>query len=278
MKKKLSISIILFIILATVTLFYFLNKSGHHIVSENFSKKELIYLSEEDTTLGSLNIDLNVDIPTEYRDFKILQNIKTDIYMVLFGETYNLIDAESALDLYAEDLSKEYIENNSSFAEKVSKESFLGFNQSIILEGFSLLSDERIYSYGVKRFVDFGGAHPIQIRNYYNFDIKSGVLITENEIFKDDFYDELAQILQQNFMSRFDTKNANKDSPQSSDYSISDIRPNGNFYVNDQAICYIYNPYEIAAYYLGDTEISLPYDEIKHLMKEKNPLMHLYKK
>ena len=279
MKKIYSIFILLATIAALAALIFFFSKIEHIVTVENYQSNEQIFLSEEDSTLGSLYIDLNVDIPTEYRDYQVLTNIQTQLYKALFGDTYNLVDGDSILKQYTKVLAKEYIDNNVEFAKNISDSSFLVFDNLHQLEGFSLLNDEKIYSYGISRFVDFGGDHPIQTRYFYNFDLKTGDLLTESDLFNEDYQDKLTHLMHSTFIKNINEHNKYAiDSIDISDYNILDIKPNGNFYINDEGICFVFNPYDIAPYYLGETEITLHFEEIKDLMQDKNPISYLYNK
>jgi hypothetical protein len=62
------------------------------------------------------------------------------------------------------------------------------------------------------------------------------------------------------------------------DFWTDSIKPNGNFYITDESINYIFNPYEIAPYYMGITEVSLPYDRLEDLLKPNSLIAYLVKK
>lgn len=278
MKKIYSVFILLATAAALVVLIYFFSKIEHLVTVENYQSNERIFLSEEDSTLGSLHIDLNVDLPTQYREYQVIYNIRTQLYKALFGSTYDLVDGDSILKIYTEVLAQEYIDNNVEFAENISDSSFLVFDNLHQLEGFSLLSDEKIYSYGISRFVDFGGAHPIQTRFFYNFDLETGDLLTEPDLFGEGYQERLTRLMRNTFIENINAHNKYAvDSIDISNYNILDIKPNSNFYINDEGICYVFNPYDIAPYYLGETEIMLPFSIIQNLMRTKNPIHYLYK-
>lgn len=279
MKKRNSFVIagVIIICIAAALLFVFCPASPKSVVTENFSLTDKVYLSETDTTLGAMYIDLNIDLPISYQDKNVLDKIKTIIRTELFGDVFMTFPEDSLLNYYAADLGKEYIENNADFARKISGDSRLAFNNSIMLEGFALLNDENIFSYGISRYVDFGGAHPIKTRLFYNFSLKDGKVIFEDDIFNQDYQLELSEIIKTKLLQDL---NENDETPyrenlNESVYFLEQIKPNGNFYINDESICFVFNPYEIAPYYIGETEVVLPYKLIHHLMKPKNPLEYL---
>lgn len=279
MKKRSSFVIagIILVLVAVSLLFVFFPTSSKTVQTENFSFTDTVYLSPEDTTLGSLSIDLNIDLPVAYHNENILNNIKTILRTELFGDVFLSFPQDSLLNYYAIELSREYIDNNADFARKISDESRLAFNNSVVLEGFALLNDENIFSYGISRFVDFGGAHPIKTRLFYNFNLKDGKVIFEDDIFTAGYQTELTEIIKNKLLqdNNQHEETPNLESLDNSVYFSDEIKPNGNFYINDESICFVFNPYEIAPYYIGETEVVLPYNLIHHLMKPKNPLEYL---
>ena len=276
-KKNFFVIAGIILVLVIATLFLFRSVSSKSVITENFSLTDKVYLAEKDTTVGALTIDLNIELPVSYHDADILFKIKTIIRTELFGDIFLNIPEDSLLHYYAAELSREYIENNADFAARLTKNSRLVFDNTIILEGFALLNDENIFSYGISRFIDFGGAHPIQTRLFYNFNLTSGKVIFEEDIFVEDYATELTEIIKNKLLADL---NENVDTPymdsfNHSAYFMHEIKPNGNFYINDESICYVFNPYEIAPYYIGETEVVLPYNLISHLLKPDNPLNYL---
>ena len=45
-----------------------------------------------------------------------------------------------------------------------------------------------------------------------------------------------------------------------------DIFPAENFILGDETITFVYNPYEIAPYALGSTELTLPYSQLSKIL------------
>ncbi len=46
-----------------------------------------------------------------------------------------------------------------------------------------------------------------------------------------------------------------------------DIFPSENFILGDETITFVYNPYEIAPYAMGSTELIIPFSDIEKLLK-----------
>jgi hypothetical protein len=101
--------------------------------------------------------------------------------------------------------------------------------------------------------------------------LSTGELITEREIFLDDFEDDMAQILVKKLAGQNEVKQVEE--LESIGYlSIDEIYPNDNFSIDETGITYFFNEYEIAAYVIGTSIIHLTFDEIKHLLRENSPI------
>jgi hypothetical protein len=128
--------------------------------------------------------------------------------------------------------------------------------------------------------VDLGGSYPSGTRYYLNFSLETGEKITEQDIFIAGYESELIDLIKEQII--IDSKISDDDeipsiqSFEESNYIVENIKPNGNFFLNEEAICYVFNPYEISpVYFPGETEVAIPYSKIKHLMKENNPIVYL---
>lgn len=49
-------------------------------------------------------------------------------------------------------------------------------------------------------------------------------------------------------------------------FTIEDIAPNNNFWLNDEGIHYSYNQYEIAPYSMGVIDVVVPYTELEDII------------
>lgn len=278
MKKKfilLTFSILIAIFLTVYLVFRPEKPKNFHTETYHITDKQ--YLTE-DTTRGALSIDITLEFPVEYADRKLLEKIKAQIITNLVGEHYISVEQDSILPRFVRELKEEYITNNEMVVDKLEKTGFLVLNNSFIMEGFALLNDEAIFSYGISRDVDFGGNHPTRTRFFYNYDLRTGDLLTEKDIFREDALDSLA-LLMRNEVIRLSAEKEEMptiDSFEDTVYNPEAIRPNGNFYINDEAICYVFNPYEIAPLaYAFETEIILPYPLIRSLLRADSPIQYL---
>lgn len=243
------------------------------------SDVERCYLAA-DTSKGSLSIELNVEIPVCYDDEKVLDSIRNTIVSNLFGLEYVKYDNDSLVKRFTTDLKTEYKLTNGPILNEMDEKSLYSFNNEHVLDGFSLLSDEFIYSYGINRYVFMGGAHGLNTINYLNFNLKTGKQITEHDLFMKNTTKKLTELIKKRIVeqSKEDESLEPIKSLEKTDYWTDAIKPNGNFYITDESLNYVFNPYEIGPYYLGITEVRIPYDRLKSLLKPNSIISYLVKK
>jgi hypothetical protein len=248
-------------------------------------EKDLIkkYFLSNDTAKGALSVDIEVEIPVAFANKDILNSIRTTVITNVFGNEYISHSNDSLVLLFTNNLVSDYKENNEPLLAKMDHSNIYSFNNEHVVSGFSLLSDKKIYVYGIERYVYMGGAHGLETRNYYNFDLKTGKTITEKDLFKPNYITDLSDLIKKRIIE--DSRD-NKDSKESepilsledTDFWADSIKPNGNFYITDESINYVFNPYEIAPYYMGQTEVSIPFNRLKTLLKPNSIISYLVEK
>ncbi|MGB4413571.1 MAG: RsiV family protein [Paludibacter sp.] len=266
----------IFLILCILSIPYFTSCKQKTIktVEKNVSQK---YYLSSDTTKGKINIDINVEIPVCYDNEIVLDLIRKEIISNLFGDNYINIPIDSVVQKFAVDLITEYKLNNGPLLEQMDSTSLYSFNNEHVLEGFSLLNDEKIYSYGINRYVFMGGAHGLSNVNYFNFDLRTGKKITEKELFKDDYATKLSELIKVRIVEQSveDQESDTILNLEDTDFWVDAIKPNENFYITDESINYVFNPYEIAPYYMGQTEVVIPFYRLKDILKPNSIISYL---
>ena len=277
MKKQ---PILLLLSVLTATMFFSCTQKTIKTEEKDFVKK---YYLSKDTTKGALSVDLEVEIPFAFTNKEVLKSIRGVIITNLFGEEYVSRPNDSIVLLFSKELVTEYKENNQPLLEELDSTNRYSFDNEHTLSGFSLLSDKKIYVYGIERYINMGGAHGLETRNYYNFDLKTGSLITEKDLFKSNYAPELIKLIKKRIIEESKEYKDEKNSEpilnlEDTDYWTDSIKPNGNFYITDEGINYVFNPYEIAPYYLGQTEVTLPFKRLIGILKPNSIITYLVEK
>lgn len=274
MKRKFIFLAISILVAAT-----FFSCSSKTVKTEEKDFTKRLYLTN-DTAKGSLNIDIEVEFPVKFRDNQILDSIRSSIISNVFGDDYIKLPDDSVIPHFVKDIYDDYVENNLPLVHQLDSGSVYSFNNEHTVSGFSLLSDQNIYVYGIERYVYMGGAHGLETRNYYNYSLRTGKLISENDLYTGNYIQNLSDLIKKRIVEQ-SHESGNQEpilSLEDTDYWTDSIKPNGNFYITDESINYVFNPYEIAPYSMGETEVVLPFDRIRSYLKSDSPIAYLVKK
>lgn len=213
-----------------------------------------------------LTIDFDIDFPVEGRDENALKSIQETLLGSLFDKDYAEMPIEDAMSHYKNDLSTEYRLNNEpilpELEENASETMYSLLHNEHILKGYVMYDNDKVFSYAIERYVFMGGAHGITTRMFCNFDKQTGNLLNEEDLFSENYVDNLTPLLVQNLI-RQNENIKSVDDLEAASYYVESIKPNNNFYVSDEGIMYVFNPYEIAPYYMGEIAILIPTGELK---------------
>ena len=123
-----------------------------------------------------------------------------------------------------------------------------------------------LWSYAMDVYEYTGGAHGNRYLLIQNYDLRTGDAVSEQDLFIDDYFEPLKTLLLEALIAQTDKAETKKDLRRLG-YSVADVVPNENFYVTPAGIAYVYNPYEIAPYAIGCIQISIPWDSVRHLLR-----------
>lgn len=221
------------------------------------------------------NLQLSFTFPAKYTDNEILKKIQQQFVYSYFGETYENLSPQEAVAKYTEDYLKNYKDLEPEFKTELEKkdERPVGawFSYYEMSSDKIEYNQNDILSYTIKFENYTGGAHGSHSYNNHVINLKNGNVLTEEDIFVENYQDQLAQIIIDKIAALHKVENP-KDLENIGFFSVEEIFPNGNFLVDGKGITYTFNEYEIAAYVVGATNVFLPYEEIQILLKKDSPI------
>ena len=213
----------------------------------------------------STDAELELKIDVEYiisGPGAAVRNINSAIILGLFGEKYGEMDIQEAVSAYSAAVSAEYREANRPLLEdSLFSSPAAMLNWSDWTQGTVSGIHGNILSYTVTKYTYTGGAHGMTSETTLNFDTDNGSLIGETELFLDGYEERLSSLLSLHLPE------ALQEPGDTAMLFTKDIRPNGNFRVSETGITYIYNQYEIGPYVLGAVEVTIPWSELKDLLR-----------
>ena len=235
----------------------------------SLSSEQVCYLT--DAQEDSLTVSIHIEYPTAIGKTDALNNIQRDLKHRLFGEAYIDMEPQQALDAYVAMLKTEYKINNLPLTEDWEKDN-RDFEyapiccEEQVLTGSVMGEVKGILSYCVERYVYTGGAHGSNFRQFVNYNLQTGEQIDEEQLFAENYQEPLTQLLLQYMVEQNDEIALIQDL-QEAGYNVDDIHPNDNFYLAEEGITYVFNPYDIAPYALGETEILIPWSALQNILK-----------
>lgn len=206
-----------------------------------------------------------------------IQKLFVDAY---FGEAYEELTPQEAVQKYTDDYIEAYKDLEEDFQTEVKRAEE---NDSPIGAWFSYyeMSSNRIQfnQDGLLCFtVSFenytGGAHGAHAYNHFVIDANNGKRVTEEDIFTENYQEGLAEILVE-YITKQNDLSAPKDLEDMGFFSVDEIYPNNNFFVDASGITYTFNEYEIAAYVVGPVHVSLPFEAVQYLLKPDSPITQI---
>jgi hypothetical protein len=128
-----------------------------------------------------------------------------------------------------------------------------------------LYNHDRIVTFGLLSYTFTGGAHGMETEVFGTVDMQTGKTVRMADLFRAGYEQELSRLLTRRLRRQQNLQATAKLSE--SGYFKDEIRPSENFYLNDNGIGFWYNRYEIAPYAFGPTNIFIPYEELKPILK-----------
>lgn len=129
---------------------------------------------------------------------------------------------------------------------------------TLLVEAYPAYMNSRLWTYYVMNyFYPAGAAHGVGKDYYVNYDVKNGKVVTIGQLFSN-----MAAVKE-----CIDRELSRKQ--QYEGYLLVDEIPNPeNFYVNNYTICFVFNPYEVAAYAAGVVSVEIPIYELSDYMTD----------
>ena len=209
----------------------------------------------------------------------LLPKLQKQFVTGYFGEAYDTLAPKEAVERYTADYLGAYKDLEKDFEADMARadeDTPVGAWYSY----YEMSSNQvRYNSNGLLSFtVQFenytGGAHGAHAYNHFVLDANTGERIQEEDIYGEDYQELLAEILV-HAITRDNDLSDPKELENIGFFSVDEIYPNNNFYVDDQGITYTFNEYEVAAYVVGPVHVHLSFDEVSVLLKPDTPVARL---
>ena len=218
----------------------------------------------ENGSLDSLEIEISLEWPVKGLPPVALENIQHGVAEFIFGKELASTDIRNTIDGYLKRETNIYRQCCADFQKTFNENGKEGshgmFCWSRVLEGHFLEPYNDMQSYLIYTYGYTGGAHGMDYEKGMTFSLSNGTRITETDLFEREYKPELSRILTAHL----------QESVSEDVYDmlfIKNIEPNGNFYIDEDGITYVYERYEIGPYVSGLVKVSVPWSELQGILK-----------
>lgn len=215
--------------------------------------------SIDNNTLSYL-FDVHIELPASGLTSDVLTALRNNIVLYALGEKYVGLSDRKLLSVYSDSSYAEYLHLFEEDLKAIDENVLFKINCETVLRGAVSFEKDSLLNYEVRIYTYNGGAHGMSTVTNYIFDLRTGKIINEMDIFGKNIDRPLHHLLvEQARLLRNDSI-----LPSETDIFSDDmIVANGNVELGENGLSYIFNPYEIAPYVYGI--ISIPLDNAKVL-------------
>lgn len=207
----------------------------------------------------SLSVKVKLEYPVAGAVSTALTKMVSTIVGRSFEGTVQATDIESAVEDYVDSTLKSYKTTYAEIARKGEEEaeSFIPeMSWEDIINGEFVGFHKNLASYLVSAYSYEGGANGLSGVIAMVFDTTTGEIVPEGRFFKEGAAEGIATLL---------SARLEESLPDAESYDalfVKDIAPNGNFYVSEKGVTYIYNPMDIGPHSLGTISVTLPWEDV----------------
>lgn len=192
---------------------------------------------------------------------------------IAFGDQYASLSPRAAVDTYIRDMSSEYTIQD-QYSQEMSQEDLNELKSDLRLSTKVDYIDSLVISVRKDLAEYYAGAvHGNYGTGFYNIDHRTKTLLRESDYFVEDYAAQLTKILQRRLLIGYKVKTL-EELEEKEGISAVDITPNDNCSIGPKGLTYIYNPYEIAPYALGQITIFVPYEDLQPILRPGSILSH----
>lgn len=227
-----------------------------------------------DTTKAACNFQLTMIYPDKYPNEEILKKLQKEFIITLIGDKYEGLSPKEAANKYESDYIADYMSLENIYKEEPDN-SGVWMNYEQILDNKILFNKNDFLCYGVNLYTFTGGAHGMSSTVFQVLNLKTATPIKLNDIFEDRNLDKVGELIKIALAQKLGYNAISK--LEDDGYDITAIIPTENFYINEKGITWLYNPYEIAAYAVGKSEVLVDYADLLIYMNEESVVYPLAK-
>ena len=257
--KKVIIALVAIVAIVTASC----QRQGGEIEWKTYTYKDS--LSE---SIVSLVFDAEMELPESGLTKAVRNNLRNNIILNALGENYVEFSNKKMLKVYADSSLAGYNQFADEF-ETLNKEIEFTIDCETRIRGAVSFENDVLLNYENRKYIYSGGAHGVSRVDNYIFDLTTGGIISEKDIFSANVDYRLHKLL----VEAANILRQDNILPSISDFFSDElVVTNGNIELGENGLSYIYNPYEIAPYAYGVVAIPLDNNKVIPLLNPECPI------
>ena len=285
--------------LIPVFIFSACNTKKSNIPQDNDVVFDTLYLSQQmfldnDPSKSSCNLEIRLVYPVASKKLNIdtLTNLWTSC---IFGQSNTGISLQQAAKSYIDTYFQRYRQDARNFREnRFDKDPLSALTDSSYFTSeeeadeppsefysyYETLTDTVTYnqndliSLQVRSVSNKGGSESYETFRNFVIDLKTGNILSEKDIFIEGYEPQLRRIIINKLLKQNGVNDINE-LEQLGYFGVNEIVPTRNFLIDAKGITFIFNKGEYSAYLISAPVIFIPYEEIRHLMRENTTVWKL---
>ncbi|WP_163264222.1 DUF3298 domain-containing protein [Dysgonomonas sp. 216] len=232
---------------------------------------------ENDTAQPSCNLEISYIYPVSCFDEAKLDTLQQIFLGLFLDKNYEGLMPDEAFDAYAKNYIDNYKEDARIFykekvyeiSEDASVDTYFSYYES--LSNKILFNKSDLLSLQTIQTNSKGGQNSYKQVYSYVLNLETGELLSEDDIFQPGYERVLNLIFKDRLMNKNGVKTIH-DLEDLGYFGIDEMMPNGNFYIDDKAVTYVFNKNEYSVLQLDEIVIPISYIDITDILKKKSPI------
>ena len=212
---------------------------------------------------------INIDVKYAKGNKQVAETINKQLAGFLFGN--GILPFEYAMNQFGDSLSSSFEKELKEFYDKDDENKETYAYEYTQTGKISKDSPEGIIAYTNRIETYTGGAHGGAYESLINFNKKTGLMITCDELFRNN-KEAVAKLIKDQIVKDNDCKTAAELEEKRSIFSLGDVYvSDNNFLLQKDGILFCFNPYEIAPWSEGFIYAKLTYKQLEGLISPNYP-------
>lgn len=252
------------------------NKAPNSIVWDTLVVKNSQPLDVKDIK-ASCSIELHFITPIEFADADVLAKVQKVLVNFMLGDD-NGVSEEALTETmtnyaanYVNSYKKEAKSQLALWTQVNGKGGYAYFSYDKKIETSVLYDEANLISYQVKTTELKGDeTKTVSVKNLV-IDLKTGTIVSEDDIFVDNELEKLNKILIAQIIKEKNVEDIEQ-LQELGYWGVADLEANNNFSVNKDGVTYTFSPAEYSDEKLGILNIFVDYDDLLEILKPTSPI------